>query len=73
MKKYLVTQKLEYVIGHLRRGHFQIEVKAENEEEAKKIGEEFFNQGDGDIIVDDYEIDDYGPTIGKIEAEEIGE
>lgn len=55
-----ITQDLEYVQGYLRNGHKELEIEQEewdgmSEEERR----EYFNYC-ASVIVDDYEIGDYG-------------
>lgn len=64
MPKFTVCKELEYVTGHLRYGHAAVEVEAETEEEALTKAEEYFDCGDYDVVVDDYEIDDCGSLYG---------
>lgn len=59
-----VYAEIEYLMGHLRSGHFELQM---NEEEYKeyetytdKEKEEYIFEN-GDLIIDDYEVDDYGP------------
>jgi hypothetical protein len=67
MSKYLVYAPVDYVIGHLRYGHFEAEIE---------IPEDKLNDKDwileavreaGDLVIDDYEVDDYGDiSIGEM-------
>lgn len=64
MKKFRVSVSTEYVAGHLRYGHYELEIEAENLEKAKeyinsKIGKNYI-QDVGEFEVDDYEVDDIG-------------
>lgn len=59
-KMLKITQDLEYVQGYLRNGHKELEIEQEkwdgmSEEERR----EYFNDC-ASVIVDDYEIGDYG-------------
>lgn len=62
MLKFLVNIPVDYIIGHLRYGHFEGTVRAENEEDARKKIQKMFDEKDFDfeLLIDDYEIDDYG-------------
>lgn len=64
MKTFVVGRNVDYVVGHLRYGHRETEVEAESEEELKEKlkNEEYVNEifEDSDLVVDDYEVDDYG-------------
>ena len=66
MKKFKINIPLDYVQGHLRNGHGEILVEAESEEEIReKIKNKEIDLYDFGLIVDDYEVDDYG--IGSLE------
>lgn len=59
-----VCANLEYLIGYLRCGHIELQM---DEEEYKKYEtytdkekEEYVFEN-GDLIIDDYEVNDYGP------------
>lgn len=69
MKKFLVTQDADYVIGHLRYGHREGIIEANSAEEVKDI---LKNGGtdDLDLIVDDYEVDDVDYGDNEFEIEE---
>lgn len=72
MKKFKINIPLDYVQGHLRYGHGEILVEAESEEEIReKIKNKEIDLYDFGLIVDDYEVDDYG--IGSLEDIEIME
>lgn len=58
MKKFIVIKNCEYVEGYLRSGHAEIEIEAENIEEAKEKIKDI-NWDFADVIVDDYRINDY--------------
>jgi len=70
MSKYKITGDLDYIQGHLRYGHYELEIDKQkwdsmNEDEQKEYLEDC-----GDLIVDDYEIEDRG-DICEITKEEI--
>lgn len=56
MKKFKVCVPCDYVSGHLRYGHGEAIIKAENLEEAKQKAKEW---DDYDLIIDDYEVCDH--------------
>lgn len=68
--EFKVCKALEYVQGHLRSGHGTIIVEAESEEEALKLAEKAFEDGNYDIEVNSYEIDDCGDFYGEAYIEE---
>ena len=64
--KNLVTADLSYVVGHLRYGHYELELSDEEYEEFKKMSKE--EKKDyicdcGEIVIDDYDLNDYGELI----------
>ena len=65
MKKFKVIKDCDYVQGHLRSGHLEQIIEAESLEDAINKFEEDF----AELVVDDYEVDDYetyGETYGEI-------
>lgn len=71
MKKFRVTQDLDYVVGHLRYGHKEGIVEVESEDELKEMidsGEIFDYM---DVEVDDYSVEDYDDGGNKVEWEQI--
>ena len=61
MSKYFISVPVDYVIGHLRYGHFEgvVELKDDeinNKEKLKKLIRE-----NCELWIDDWEIDSYGP------------
>ena len=67
LHKVSITAYLEYVEGHLRRGHKKGTIKLTDEElkEFEDDPEKYLNNHDIldnlEFIVDDYEVDSYGP------------
>ena len=59
MKKFLVTQELDYVQGHLKYGHRELYVYADSLEEAKKKFMDEHLERDMEIVIDDYSIYDW--------------
>ena len=70
MKKFIITQQVDYIEGHLRYGHFEKIIEAKSLDEAKKLALKMDMECDGELIVDDYRIDDYG-DLGEIEVKEM--
>lgn len=69
MSKFNVTVGCEYVMGHLRYGHYEGIVEADTEEEAIKKAKdeiEYF-----DLVIDDYEIEDAEVDLNGIYVEKI--
>ena len=73
MPKFRVSQEADYVTGHLRYGHREGVIEADNKEDAlnklqKKGYTDFL-----ELVVDDYEVDsvDYGDN--EFEIEEVDE
>lgn len=71
MKKFRVTQDLDYVKGYLRYGHKEGIVEVESEDELKEMVEtgEIFDYMD--VKVDDYSIEDYDDGGNKVKWEQI--
>jgi hypothetical protein len=63
--KFELYQELDYVQGHLRYGHRKGIVEVESEEELKQMIED--GDLDLDVIVDDYEIDDWSAGDNKVD------
>lgn len=67
-----ITADVEYVSGHLRTGHYELNLTHEEYIEYKALSEEeqdnWIKEG-GNFIVDDYEVND----VGSIESVEIEE
>lgn len=62
-KKTKVVADVEYVCGHLRRGHFELHLTPEEliAFKAKTKEEQEEDLRDGQFIVDETEVDDVGP------------
>lgn len=56
MKKFKIKVPCNYIQGHLRYGHGEAIIEAENIEQAKEKAKEW---DDYDLIVDDYEVYDH--------------
>ena len=59
-----VCANLEYLTGYLRCGHIELQMDEEEYKEYEtytdKEKEEYVFEN-GDLIIDDYEVNDYGP------------
>ena len=74
MPKYLLTKDLDCVMGHLRYGHLEVEIEADNLEDAKKKAQEYEEQPSYmQVVIDDYSIDDWEAGSEPIQIEEIKE
>ena len=62
--KFEVYQELDYIQGHLRYGHRKGTVEVESEEKLKQLIED--GDLDLDVIVDDYEIDDWSAGDNEV-------
>lgn len=67
MSKYLVYAPVDYVMGHLRYGHFEAEIEIPDD---KLNDEEWILEAvreDGELIIDDFEVDGYGDIrLGEV-------
>lgn len=67
MSKYLVYAPVDYVIGHLRYGHFEAEIEIPDD---KLNDEEWILEmvrEEGELIIDDFEVDGYGDIeLGEV-------
>ena len=66
LKKNLVTGDLSYIVGHLRYGHYELKLSDEEYEEFKKMSnydKKEYICDCGEIIIDDYDLNDYGEII----------
>ena len=61
-KQFKVSVPVDYVMGHLRYGHYEFIVEAETVEEAIELAKEEEEEGDGELVVDDWEVSGYGDT-----------
>lgn len=60
-KRYIISVPVEYVVGHLRDGHLEMIIEADNEEEARAEFDPFY----ADLIVDDWEVEECGKPMMK--------
>ena len=58
-KRYTISVPVEYVFGNLRNGHLEMIIEADNEEEARAE----FDPRYADLIVDDWEVYEYGDPM----------
>ena len=58
-KRYTISVPVGYVFGHLRYAHLEMIIEADNEEEARAE----FDPRYADLIVDDWEVYEYGDPI----------
>lgn len=76
MAKYKITANVDWLMGHLRYGHYEGEIDEEdfppNWEEELQKHPSLIKQLDLNLIVDDYRIDDIG-DINDIRIEKIEE
>lgn len=65
-----IIADVDYVIGHLRHGHYELYLNDEDYKEYKNLSEEDKISWieDGNFIIDDYRINDIG-TITEIREE----
>ena len=70
MKKFKVYIPCDYVDGHLRYGHLEGEIQAENIEEIKNMKKDGFWRY-CELIIDDYEVNSYEANLKEMEIEEI--
>lgn len=60
-KKYFIMAPVDYIIGHLRYGHFEGVVELSDDELIKiKQNPNLLREYDLELLVDDWEIDGYG-------------
>ena len=70
--KVRITKDCDFVVGHLRYGHLETEVEVNSLEEAKEMfPEERESYWNMDLIVDDYEVDDYELSSSPMQFEII--
>ena len=73
--KFRISQDCDYVNGYLRYGHLEGEIEVNSKEELEKMIKEnpaevreYMN-----LIIDDYEVNDYDEGDNPIEFKEIKE
>lgn len=58
-----VIAGIDYLAGYLKYGHFELNLNESKLEEFKNLSKEEqidYIKEDGDLIIDDYELNDYG-------------
>lgn len=67
MSKYLVYAPVDYVIGHLRYGHFEAEIEIPDDKLNDKEWILEMVREEGELIIDDFEVDGYGDIeLGEV-------
>ena len=67
MSKYLVYAPVDYVIGHLRYGHFEAEIEIPDDKLNDKGWILEMVREEGELIIDDFEVDGYGDIeLGEV-------
>lgn len=69
--KFKIMIDCDYVVGHLRNGHKEGIIELENEEELQKMIETKEIVDYLDLIVDDYEVDDYSTNFDSLQYKEV--
>ena len=61
MSKTIIAN-IDYIVGHLRYGHFELNLTDEEYSEFISLSKEEQENWvrDGELIIDDYRVDDYG-------------
>lgn len=67
MSKYFVYAPVDYVVGHLRYGHYEAEIEIPDD----KLNDEDWIidtvREEGELIIDDFEVDGYGEiSLGEV-------
>ena len=70
MGKVTLIGDIDYVSGHLRYGHYEVEVDELFVKNSTKQQLKEYLSGNGELIVDDYEIEDHG-DITEVRVEKI--
>lgn len=70
MEKVILSVDVDYVDGHLRTGHLELEttkdkIKDLTQEQLKELVKE-----DGHLVIDDEEVNGYGDIMGDVQVEE---
>lgn len=58
-----IIANVDYISGQLRSGHFELNISNEEYEEFKSRSKEeqlSYIEDNGDLLIDDFSIDDYG-------------
>ena len=67
MSKYLVYAPVEYVMGHLRYGHWEAEIEIPDDKLEDKDWILEMVCEEGELLIDDFEVDGYGDIeLGEV-------
>lgn len=67
MSKYLIYAPVDYVIGHLRYGHFEAEIEIPDDKLNDKDWILEAVREEGELIIDDFEVDGHGDIkLGEV-------
>lgn len=73
MSKYFISVPVDYVIGHLRYGHFEGVVELEDDEINNKEKLKKLIRENCELLIDDWEIDSYGSLdMNELELRRVG-
>ena len=70
MKKFKVNIPCDYIQGHLRYGHLEGIVEVASEDELKELIDSKDILDYLDVVVDDYEVNDYEANVNQITYKE---
>lgn len=62
----IITAELDYVAGHLRYGHIELELDDKQFEEFKSLSEKEQKEwlkDEGELIIDDFEVNERGDIV----------
>jgi len=71
--KFRVTQECDYVMGHLRYGHYEGIVEVKDEAELKEKIDECYITDYLSLVIDDYSCDDAEVGDNPVEYEVVEE
>ena len=67
-KLLTITASIDYISGHLRYGHKELEIAESIWNAMSKDEQKDYFSDKAKVVVDDYEIDDYG-DVGEMEIQ----
>lgn len=70
MTKLLITADYDYLQGHLRYGHKELEIEKEDWDKMTPDEQREHFEDYGNTVVDDYSIEDKG-DLGEMEVQEV--
>lgn len=70
MTKLYISANYDYIQGHIRYGHKELEVEKEFWDSLSADEQKDYFLDNGDVVIDDYEINDYG-DLNELEVEEM--